>query len=130
MYAVIKSGGRQHKVAPGDRIQVEKLAAEAGATLTFSEVLMIGGEGAAQVGSPTVAEAGVKATVMGHGRGKKVIAFKYKRRKGFHKKIGHRQEFTTLRIDKVWVGVEPADPAPAPEPAPAAAPEAAKTEEG
>jgi large subunit ribosomal protein L21 len=117
MYAVIKSGGRQHRVAPGDRIQVEKLSAEAGSILTINEVLAVGGEGEAKIGTPTVADAGVKATVMGHGRGKKVIAFKYKRRKGFHKKIGHRQEFTTLRIDKVWVGVEPADPAPATEPA-------------
>jgi len=128
MYAVIRCGGRQERVHPGDRVKVEKLALEPGSQVTISEVLMVAGEGEPRLGEPLVPEARVKATVEGHGLRKKVIAFKYRRRKGFHKKRGHRQQFTTLRIDKIWIGPEPAEPAPV-EPAAVPAPEAAANKE-
>ena len=100
MYAIIATGGKQYKVAEGDVIKVEKLGAEAGETYTFDQVLAVGGE-ELTVGCPTVAGASVSATVMGEGRGKKVIVYKYKRKTGYHKKNGHRQAYTQLKIEKI-----------------------------
>ena len=100
MYAIIATGGKQYKVAEGDVIKVEKLGVEAGETYTFDQVLAVGGD-ELTVGCPTVAGASVSATVMNEGRGKKVIVYKYKRKTGYHKKNGHRQAYTQLKIEKI-----------------------------
>ncbi|MDO4439307.1 MAG: 50S ribosomal protein L21 [Eubacteriales bacterium] len=100
MYAIIATGGKQYKVAEGDVIRVEKLGAEAGQTVTFDQVLAIGGE-TLTVGSPLVEGATVTATVTKEGKAKKVIVYKYKRKTGYHKKNGHRQLFTEVKIEKI-----------------------------
>ena len=99
MYAIIATGGKQYKVSEGDIIKVEKLAVEAGETVTFDQVIAVGGD-ALKVGED-VANATVSATVMEQGRGKKVIVYKYKRKTGYHKKNGHRQAYTQVKIDKI-----------------------------
>ena len=99
MYAVIATGGKQYKVAEGDVINVEKLEAEAGSTVTFDRVLAVGGD-SLKVGSD-VASSTVSATVVEQGRGKKVIVYKYKPKSGYHKKNGHRQAYTKVKIDKI-----------------------------
>ena len=99
MYAIIESGGKQYRVAAGDEINVEKLAVEAGQNIALERVLMVASEGQIKVGAPVLSGAQVKATVQGHGRGKKVIIYKHK--KNYHKKQGHRQDFTCLRIDEI-----------------------------
>ena len=101
MYAVIKTGGKQYRVAPGDRLKVETLEAEEGDAIFFDEVLLINNEGDVTVGQPTVSDAAVKATCLGDGRGNKIIVYKYKRRKDYHKKQGHRQDYTAVMIDEV-----------------------------
>ena len=100
MFAVIKTGGKQYKVAADDVITIEKLAGEAGEAVTFSEVLLIGGE-TTVVGAPTVAGATVSGTVVEQGRAKKVIIFKKRRRKSWRKKEGHRQEQTKVKITAI-----------------------------
>lgn len=100
MYAIIATGGKQYKVAEGDVINVEKLGVEAGNTVTFDQVLVVN-NGSLTVGNPTVAGATVSATVVEEGRGKKVIVYKYKRKTGYHKKNGHRQAYTKVKIDKI-----------------------------
>ncbi len=100
MYAIIATGGKQYKVAEGDVIRVEKLDVEAGSTYSFDQVLAVSGE-AFTVGTPTVAGASVTATVVGNGKAKKVIVYKYKRKTGYHKKNGHRQLYTELKIEKI-----------------------------
>ena len=100
MYAIIATGGKQYKVAEGDVIKVEKLGVEAGETYTFDQVLVIGGDDL-KVGAPTVDGASVEASVVKEGRGKKVIVYKYKRKTGYHKKNGHRQAFTQVKIEKI-----------------------------
>lgn len=97
MYAVIKTGGKQYRVAAGDRLRIEKLPGDVGADLTFDEVLMVGGEKVA-VGAPRVAGASVKAKITAQDRAKKIIVFKYKRRKSYRRKYGHRQPFTEIEI--------------------------------
>ena len=99
MYAIIATGGKQYKVAEGDVINVEKLGAEAGETVTFDQVLAVKGEGL-KVGAD-VEGATVTATVVKNDKAKKVIVYKYKRKTGYHKKNGHRQPFTTVKIDKI-----------------------------
>jgi len=101
MHAVIKTGGKQYRVAPGDTVKVETLAAEVGAQVTLSEVLAVSNGDDVRVGSPFVAGAAVVATVVGHGRRDKVTIFKMKRRKHYQKHQGHRQNFTELRIDSI-----------------------------
>ncbi len=98
MYAVFETGGKQYRVVAGDTLEIERLAVDAGQTFTFDRVLLVGGEGKVTVGSPTVASATVVADVVSHKRGEKKIAFKMKRRKGFHKTIGHRQELTVVKV--------------------------------
>lgn len=98
MYAVIQTGGKQYRVSPGDRLRVEKLPGDRGATLTFDKVLMVGGEGAARVGTPVVAGVKVTAEVVAQDRAKKIIVFKFKRRKNYRRKHGHRQSYTELKI--------------------------------
>ena len=99
MYAIIATGGKQYKVSEGDIIKVEKLDAEAGATVTFDQVIAVS-DGTLKVGAD-VEKASVAATVMEQGRGKKVIVYKYKRKTGYHKKNGHRQAYTQVKIEKI-----------------------------
>ena len=99
MYAIIATGGKQYKVSEGDTIKVEKLSAEAGDTVKFDEVLAIGGD-KLLVGD-AVKSASVSGTVVENGRGKKVIVYRYKRKSGYHKKNGHRQAYTQVKIDKI-----------------------------
>lgn len=98
MYAIIETGGKQYKVAEGDIITVEKLGVEAGQDYTFDKVLVLAKDGDVKIGAPYVDGAAVKASVIGDGREKKVVVYKYKPKKGFHKKRGHRQPFTKLQI--------------------------------
>ena len=100
MYAIIATGGKQYKVAEGEVIRVEKLDVEPGTEYAFDQVLAIGGEELV-IGQPTVAGASVKATVLDQARAKKVIVYKYKRKTGYHKKNGHRQAYTELKIDSI-----------------------------
>ena len=99
MYAIIATGGKQYKVSEGDIIKVEKLPAEAGETVTFDQVVAVSDD-TLKVGED-VANATVSATVMEQGKGKKVIVYKYKRKTGYHKKNGHRQLYTQVKIDKI-----------------------------
>ncbi len=100
MYAIIATGGKQYKVSEGDIINVEKLGVEAGETVTFDQVLAVNDNGM-KVGSPVVEGASVTASVVENGRGKKVIVYKYKRKTGYHKKNGHRQAYTKVKIEKI-----------------------------
>jgi len=100
MYAVIRTGGKQYRVAEGDRIRVEKLAGEVGSDIELGEVLMLGGDKVA-VGSPLVEGAKVKAKIVAQDRAKKIVVFKYKRRKNYRRKNGHRQPYTELEITGV-----------------------------
>mgnify|MGYP000047402526 FL=1 len=100
MYAVIVSGGKQYKVSEGDVIRVEKLEVEEGAKVSFDQVLLIN-DGSLKIGTPTVQGAKVSGTVLQNGKGKKVIVYRYKRKSGYHKKNGHRQLFTEVKIDKI-----------------------------
>ncbi|MCB0194061.1 MAG: 50S ribosomal protein L21 [Anaerolineae bacterium] len=102
MYAVIVSGGKQYRVAEGDVIRVEKLPVEVGETVEFDRILMVNSDSGPSIGAPVVEGASVTATVKDHGRGKKIIVYKHK--KNYHKKQGHRQDYTSLKIDKISVG--------------------------
>lgn len=99
-YAIIVTGGKQYKVAEGDVLYIEKLNAEDGSTVTFDQVLAVGGDKAA-IGAPTVEGASVDAKVLESGKGKKIIVFKYKPKKGSKKKQGHRQPYTKVQIEKI-----------------------------
>ena len=101
MYAIIETGGKQYKVAQGDIITVEKLGVEAGQDFTFDKVLVLAKDGDVKVGAPYVEGAAVTASVIGDGKAKKVVVYKYKPKKGFHKKKGHRQPFTKLEIKSI-----------------------------
>ena len=101
MYAVFKSGGKQFRAEPGVRIRIPSLEAEPGSTITFDEILLASDGGDVSVGAPTVDGAQVKAEVLRHGRDKKIIVFKRKRRKGYRKKQGHRQGFTEIRVEEI-----------------------------
>ena len=103
MFAVIRTGGKQYKVAKDDVLSVEKLEGDVGSTLTFGEVLMLGGD-APKSGAPLVAGASVVGEIVEHGRGEKVVAFKKKRRKNTHRKRGHRQHFTKVKITEIHAG--------------------------
>ena len=99
MYAIIATGGKQYKVSEGDVIKVEKLDEEVGATVTFDQVVAVS-DGSLKVGAD-VASANVTATVMDQARARKVIVYKYKRKTGYHKKNGHRQAYTQVKIEKI-----------------------------
>jgi large subunit ribosomal protein L21 len=101
MYAVLETGSKQYRVTAGDTLDIERLAVEAGQTYTFDRVLLVSNENQISVGSPTVANAAIIADVVEHLRGPKTVAFKMKRRKGYHKTIGHRQELTKIRIKEI-----------------------------
>ena len=101
MYAIIETGGKQYKVAEGDVTKVEKLAVEEGQEYSFDKVLVVAKDSDVTVGAPYVSGAKVSASVLGEGKAKKVIVYKYKSKKGFHKKKGHRQPFTELQIKAI-----------------------------
>ena len=100
-YAIIETGGKQYRVSVGETISVERLAAEAGADLTIDRVLLLGGDGATRVGTPIVDGATVTARVDDHLRGEKIVVFKYKAKKRYRRRIGHRQELTRLTITSI-----------------------------
>ena len=112
MFAVIRSGGKQYKVAPNDVIAVEKLAGEPGATIELAEVLMIGDGASVSAGAPLVEGASVSATLVEHRRGDKIIVFKKKRRHNYRRKNGHRQHQTVLRIMEINAAAATGDAAP------------------
>ena len=101
MYAVIKTGGKQYKVAPGEKLKVETLGADVGAEVVLDQVLLVGEGDSVRLGQPIVAGATVKATVVAHGRGEKIRIFKMRRRKHYQKHQGHRQNYTELKIDSI-----------------------------
>jgi large subunit ribosomal protein L21 len=101
MYVVLETGSKQYRVAAGDTLEIERLKVEAGKPVTFDRVLLVNNEGKITVGSPTVPKASVVADVVEHIRGEKKLTFKMKRRKGYHKSIGHRQELTVVKIKEI-----------------------------
>ena len=101
MYAVIKTGGKQYRVAPGENIKIESLEADVGATIVLDQVLMVADGEAVKVGTPILAGAKVSATVVSHGRGPKIRIFKMRRRKHYQKTQGHRQNYTEIRVDAI-----------------------------
>lgn len=98
MYAVIRTGGKQYRVSQGDILRVEKLAGQVGDQVTLDEVLFVGGNGEAKIGTPTLPDVKVAGEIIEQGLAKKIIVFKKKRRKGYSRKRGHRQKLTTLKI--------------------------------
>jgi large subunit ribosomal protein L21 len=110
MYAVLETGSKQYRVTAGDKLEVESLAVEAGQPFTFERVLMVNNEGKVTVGSPTVTGATVVADVVEHIRGEKKLTYKMKRRKGYRKTIGHRQELTVVKIKEIKTQAEPGLP--------------------
>lgn len=101
MYAVIKAGGKQYKVAPGEILRVEQIPSDVGAEVVLDQVLLVGEGESVRLGQPTVAGVSVRATVVGHGRGEKVQIFKMRRRKNYRRHQGHRQNYTELKIDGI-----------------------------
>jgi len=101
MYAVIETGGKQYKIQEGDILSVERLGAGAGEKVSFDKVLLVSGEDGIKVGKPYVEGAAVEGEVLFHGKGRKIIVFKYKAKKNYRKKQGHRQPFTRVKITKI-----------------------------
>ena len=101
MYAVIETGSKQYRVSAGDKLEVERLAVEAGQPVNFDRVLLVNNDGQLTVGSPTVTSASVVADVVEHTRGETKVTYKMKRRKGYRKTIGHRQELTVVKIKEI-----------------------------
>ena len=101
MYAVIKTGGKQYKVVAGERLKVEKIVGDVGATVVIDKVLMISDDANTTIGSPLISGATVSATVLSHGRADKVMIFKFRRRKHYRKTQGHRQSFTEIQIGEI-----------------------------
>ncbi|MDK2125029.1 50S ribosomal protein L21 [Parachitinimonas caeni] len=101
MYAVVKTGGKQYKVAIGEKLKVEQITADIESQIVLDQVLMVVDGEAVSIGAPLVAGASIKATVVAHGRGEKVRIFKMRRRKHYQKRQGHRQNFTEIRIDAI-----------------------------
>lgn len=101
MYAVVKTGGKQYRVAKDDIIEVEKLDTPKGDSVTLDQVLLVGSEGSAKIGTPVVSGASVEATVINQKKGDKIIVFKKKRRQNYRRKNGHRQDLTVLKITDI-----------------------------
>jgi large subunit ribosomal protein L21 len=124
MFAIVKTGGKQYRVTPGDQIVVERLEGEVGGEISLNHVLAIGDGDSGAIGRPTLADAFVRARIVQQPRGTKVIVFKKKRRKNYRRKHGHRQELTVLRIEEIARGITdrhelaegPAQPEPPPTP--------------
>ena len=104
MYAVIATGGKQYRVSPGETLHVEKLGVEVGKTIEFTDVLMVADGEKVHIGAPHVDGATVSAEIIAEGRGPKLLIFKYRRRKGYRRKAGHRQPFTALKIGAIHAG--------------------------
>ena len=125
MFAVIRTGGKQYRVAPNDIIEVEKIAGQPGDIVELAEVILLGGTGGAKTGSPTIAGAMVAAEVIAQKRSDKIVVFKKKRRSNYRRKRGHRQALTELRITEILTdGKKPSKAAPRPEPKKAEKPQA------
>ena len=101
MYAVVRTGGKQVRVTPGYAVRVEKLPGAVGESIELDQVLLVGGEGETRVGTPLVEGVKVVGTITDQGRGPKIIVFKMKRRKGYRRKMGHRQDYTEIRVDSI-----------------------------
>jgi large subunit ribosomal protein L21 len=101
MYAVVRSGGKQVRVEPGYSVRVEKLPGDVGDAVELGDVLLVGGEGEPRIGTPLVEGARAVGTIMAQARGPKITIFKMKRRKGYRRKTGHRQDYTEIRVDKI-----------------------------
>ncbi|MBK7949595.1 MAG: 50S ribosomal protein L21 [Deltaproteobacteria bacterium] len=101
MYAVVRSGGKQYRVSPGGSVRVERLVGEVGSSVALSDVLMIGDGESVKIGTPTLAGARVTGTIVAQDRAAKVMTFKQKRRKGYRRKYGHRQNYTEIRVDQI-----------------------------
>jgi large subunit ribosomal protein L21 len=101
MYAVVRTGGKQVRVTPGNAVRVEKLPGAVGESIELDQVLLVGGEGETRVGTPLVEGVKVVGTITDQGRGPKIIVFKMKRRKGYRRKMGHRQDYTEIRVDAI-----------------------------
>ena len=100
-YAVIRTGGKQYRVAPGDVVHVERLAGEPGATIEFAEVLLTGGEGAVRIGTPLVSGVVVRGQIVSQERTRKILVYKKKRRKNYRRRRGHRQSITSVRVTEI-----------------------------
>jgi large subunit ribosomal protein L21 len=129
MFAVIRTGGKQYRVAEDDKLKIDKVAGEPGEIITFAEVLMMGGDNLV-VGTPSIAGASVAAEVIDQGRNRKVIAFKKRRRKNSRRKRGHRQEFTLIRISEFLTDGAKPTKGPKPRPEPKAKPAVEASEDG
>ncbi len=101
MYAIIQTGGKQYKVSPGDEIKVEKIDAQPGDLITIDKVLMVSDEGKLNIGRPYLEDVVVKARILKHGKSKKIIVFKFKRRKNYKRKKGHRQLYSLIKIEEI-----------------------------
>ena len=101
MYAIIRAGGRQYRVSEGQTLRIDRLSGDVGTQVVLDQVLLLGGEDEPRIGQPLVDGARVDAEILNQGRAKKLIVFKKKKRKGYHKKQGHRQQYTELRIMKI-----------------------------
>ena len=101
MFAVVKTGGKQYKVSPGDVLKIERLEGEAGQHIDLSSILLINDEGKVSIGSPLLEKAQIRATIVEQTRGDKIIVFKKKRRQGYRRKAGHRQDLTVIRIEEI-----------------------------
>ncbi len=101
MYAVVRTGGKQARVSPGDSVRIERIQGEVGDTVELAEVLLVGDDGEPKIGTPLVDGAKVVGTITAQGRGDKITVFKMKRRKGYRVKQGHRQEYTELRVERI-----------------------------
>ena len=104
MYAIIRTGGKQFRAEPGKTLRIPSIDIEAGETVTFEEILLGANDGGIKVGAPLVGGAAVTADVVKHGKGEKIIVFKFKRRKNYRKKQGHRQKFTEVRVREINLG--------------------------
>jgi large subunit ribosomal protein L21 len=103
MYAIIESGGKQYKAAPGETIEVDRLQADEGSKIKLDRVLLVSNEADIKIGTPVVEGAVVEATILEHFKGRKIIVFKYKPRNRYRRKMGHRQQYTRLHIDDIKV---------------------------
>jgi len=103
MYAVIRSGGKQYRVAPGQTVRLERVAGDVGAKVELGNVLLVENDGNIQVGSPVIANAKIEGTVLEQDRSKKILVFKKKRKKQYRRTQGHRQDYTAVRIDNIIV---------------------------
>lgn len=101
MYAILENGGKQYRVRQGDVVSLESIPAQAGSSVTFSEVLAVGQEGQLIIGKPYVENATVSGRIVGHGKAKKIVVFKYKAKKNYRRKQGHRQPFTRVIIESI-----------------------------